>query len=128
MFFLSLVHLLRQPLYQVGFFLLLTMVLIPLLRAKGPNAIWNVAGVLYIGFIFANAIFFWFEDGIWSYFFISLVYSLLYLLLAGVLVSLLIEALKIDGSGESAMIFLFIIYHPVILLMVILLKWIVRSI
>jgi hypothetical protein len=121
-------NLLREPLYQVAFFLLLTMVLIPFLRSKGPNAIWNVAGVLYIAFIFANAIFFWFEDGTWSYFFISLVYSLLYLLLAGGLVSFLIKALKIDGSGESAMIFLVIIYHPVILLLVILLKWIVRSI
>jgi hypothetical protein len=128
MSFLSLFHLLRQPLYQAGFFLLLTVVLIPFLRAKGPNAIWNVAGVLYIGFIFANAIFFWFEDGTWSYFFISLAYSVLYLLLAGGLVSSLINALKIDGSGESAMVFLFIIYHPVILLFVILLRWIIRSV
>jgi hypothetical protein len=48
--------------------------------------------------------------------------------LAGVLVSLLIKALKVDGSEESAMIFLFIIYHPVILLLVILLRWIIRSV
>ena len=128
MSFLSLFHLLRQPFYQVGFFLLFTMILIPFLRAKGPNAIWNVAGVLYIGFIFANAIFFWFEDGTWWYFFISLICSILYLVLAGVLVSLLIKALKVDGSEESAMIFLFIIYHPVILLLVILLRWIIRSV
>src|SRR5688572_18828053 len=128
MSFALLFHLLRQPLYQVGFFLLFTMILIPFLRAKGPNAIWNAAGVLYIGFIFANAIFFWFEDGTWWYFFISLICSILYLLLAVLLVSLLIKALKVDGSEESAMIFLFIIYHPVILLLVILLRWIIRSV
>ena len=122
------IHLVRQPLYQLAFFLLLTLLLIPFIGMKSSNAAWNVAGVLYIGFIFINALCSWFEESMWTYFFISIGYSLLYILLAGILVSLLVSALKISGSGESAMIFMFIIYHPVILLFVILLKWIIGSI
>lgn len=127
MLFSVILHLLRQPLYQLVLFLLITLISIPFLSAKSANAVWNVAGVLYIGFIFMNAVIFWFEDSIWSYFFISMAFSLLYILVAGILVSLLIGALKIVGSGESATIFVFVIYHPVILLLVMLLKWLLRS-
>jgi hypothetical protein len=128
MFFLSVFDLLRQPLYQVAFFLVITTLSVPFLRARSANAIWNVAGVLYVGFMIANTVFFFFEDAIWKYFFISLVSSLVYVLIAGMLVSFFVSALKKTGSGESAMIFVSIIYHPVILLLMILLKWIVRSV
>lgn len=120
-------HLLRQPLYQAILFLLITLISIPFLTSKNANAVWNVAGVLYVGFILTNAVFFWFADGTWTYFFISLGYSLLYILAAGIMVPSLIGALKISGSGESAGIFLFIIYHPLILLFIVLVKWIIRS-
>src|SRR6186713_450378 len=103
---MAIFHLLRQPLYQVVIFLLMTVLSIPFLRGKSANAVWNVAGVLYIGFILNNAVFVFFEEGVWIYFLISLAYSLLYILVAGILVSLLIGALKITGSGESAMVFL----------------------
>jgi cation transporter-like permease len=83
---------------------------------------------LYIAFILTNAVFLLFEDSTWTYFFISLASSLLYILVAGSLVSLLIRVLKIRGSGESAMIFVSIIYHPVILLLMIFVKWIIRSV
>jgi hypothetical protein len=121
----SVINLLHQPPYQALLFLLLTLLIIPLIRAKSANAVWNLAGMLYVGFIFSNTVFFWFEDGTWAYFFISLGLSLAYILAAGILVPMLINALKISGSGESATIFVFIMYHPVILLLMILVKWIV---
>ena len=121
-------HLFRQPLYQVALFLVITLITVPFLSPKNANAIWNTAGILYIGFILTNAVLFWFADGTWSYVLISLGYSLLYILVAGVLVSSLIRVLKIPGSGESAGIFIFIIYHPLILLFIVFLKWIVRSV
>lgn len=127
MSFSFVLHLLRQPLYQALLFLLLTLISIPFLSSKNANAVWNVAGVLYAAFILANAVFIWFADNTWTYFFISLGYSLLYILIVGVLVPSLISALKISGSGESAGIFLFIIYHPLILLFIILVKWVIRS-
>ena len=120
--------LLHQPLYQLVFFLLLTMLSVPFLMAKKANATWNVTGILYVAFIFTNAVFFWFADGTWSYFFISLAVSVLYILAAGVVVSFLINALKISGSGESGMIFLVVIYHPVVLLLIVFVKWIIRSV
>jgi len=127
MSFSFVLHLLRQPLYQALLFLLLTLISIPFLSSKNANAVWNVAGVLYAAFILANAVFSWFADNTWTYFFISLGYSLLYILIVGMLVPSLISALKISGSGESAGIFLFIIYHPLILLFIILVKWVIRS-
>lgn len=97
-------------------------------RPGSANAMWNTAGVLYIGFILANAVFLLFADGTRAYFFISLACSLAYILAAGILVSGLIRVLKINGSGESAMIFLSVIYHPVVLLLMVLLKWMIGSV
>jgi hypothetical protein len=128
MFFLRIIHLLHQPFYQSVFFLLMTLLLAPFVRSRSANATWNVAGILYVGFMFTNAVFILFEDRIWTYFFVSLAFSLVYILVAGMLVSLLIRVLKVTGSGESAMIFVSILYHPVILLLMILLKWIIGSI
>ncbi|MEO8475015.1 MAG: hypothetical protein ABI477_22630 [Chryseolinea sp.] len=125
--FLFIFHLLRQPVYQCVFFLLITVLFVPFLRRKTANAVWNLAGIFYIGFICTNGVFLFFDDGVWSYFFISLACSLGYILVAGMSVSLLVSALKISGSGESAMIFITIIYHPLVLLAMILLEWISSS-
>ena len=128
MFFLHIVQSLHRPLYQLFFFLLMTVLLVPFVGSKNANATWNVAGLLYVGFIFTNAVFILFDDRIWTYFFVSLAYSLVYIVVAGIIVSLLIRALKVKGPGESAMIFVSILYHPVVLLLMILLKWIIGSI
>jgi cation transporter-like permease len=106
----------------------MTTLVVPFVSSKSANAVWNVAGLLYVGFIFANAVFILFDDHIWTYFFVSLAYSLVYIVVAGIIVSLLIHALKVKGSGESAMIFVSILYHPVVLLLMILLKWIIDSV
>jgi hypothetical protein len=60
---------------------------------------------------------------IWPYFFISLLCSVGYLLVVSFLAPLLIQLQRAEGSGESAMIFLVIIYHPFILLLMFLAKW-----
>ena len=122
---LFIVDLLRQPLYQFLLCLFVTILLLPFLRKRSPDAIWSAAGTCYIGFIFINAVGFLFEDHLWRYFFTSMGFSLLHILISGILVSALIGVLKQKGSGESAMIFLTVIYHPAILLFIMLIKWII---
>lgn len=123
----SLLPFLQKPFDQSGFFVLLTLVIIPFLRRKTANASWNVAGLMYLAFIVTNSIVQYFVENTWSYFFTSLGISVLYVLVIGTIVEWLIGRLKISGSGESATIFLFIIYHPVVLLGVILIRWIYLS-
>lgn len=118
--------LLYQPIYQVAFFLVLTVLLAPLFGARNPNAVWNTSGLLYVGFMIMNAVYLFLGDGQWAYFFISLGCSLLYIALAGIAASSIIKVLRLDGSGESAMIFLSVIYHPFILLATMFLRWIVE--
>ena len=117
------IDLIRHPLYQPIPFLLITVIWIPFLKYKTANAAWNTAGLLYMGYIVCNTVFIWYSDGMWSYFFISLAMSVLYVFVAGTLVPALIRLLRITGPGESAMIFLWIIYHPVVLLFVMLIRW-----
>lgn len=118
--------LLSRPLYQSIFFILITLIIAPFLKGKPANAFWNFAGVLYIGFILVNSVFLLFEESVWKYFFISLGLSVVYVLIAGTMIEFLIKLLKVEGSGESGMIFLFVIYHPVVLLVIIFGKWVVQ--
>ena len=70
-----------------------------------------------------NAILAFFADDIWSYFFISLGISILYLCVTALTANILLKVLKLSGSQESAMIFMVVIFHPVALLLSIFLKW-----
>jgi hypothetical protein len=115
---------LRHPLYQFGFFYLATVLSVPFLRRRKADTIWNLAGLFYVLFIAVNSIFQLFADSTWTYFFISVLVSAAYAFLGGSMLEYLIKALKIEGSGESAMIFLIVLYHPVVLLLMVLLRWI----
>jgi len=116
-------ELLQRPFVQVLFFILLTIISVFIIRPKNTDTAWSLAGYVFIGFILLNSVLICTVSNSWSYFFYSLGFSILYLGIIAILIPATIKLLKIEGSGESAMIFIYIIYHPVLLLFMLFLKW-----
>lgn len=111
-----------KPYAQALAGLLFTMAVL-LIRPGNANSLYTRAGVIYVLFILANSVILFFVENNASYFFISLLCSVVYLIAVSLLCSMFIRLLRAQGSGESAMVFLVIIYHPVALLLVTLAKW-----
>ncbi len=120
----ALFELLQKPFVQFLLFIPLTILAVLVFGSKNTESTWTVAGFVFIGFVVLNSIFIFFATNHWSYFLYSLGFSVLYLTTIAILLPLLIKILKIEGSGESAMVFIFIIYHPVCLLLLMFLKWV----
>ena len=112
-----------KPYFQVLAFLLLTFIVLFLKKRGDTNSAYNTAGIIYILFILINSIIVCFVPHVWPYFFYSLLFSFLYLLTIGILMPVYLKFTKTEGSGESGMIFLVIMYHPIALLIVIFIKW-----
>jgi hypothetical protein len=113
-----------RPFFQAIFFILLSLVILPFARSKDANSVYTIAGILFAFFIITNCGMVCFVPKVWPYFFYSMLFSLAYLLIIAIIVPAYISLMKIEGSGESGMIFLIILYHPVLLLVMIFLKWI----
>jgi hypothetical protein len=47
-----------RPSFQVAFFILLSLVLIPIARPKNADSVWSIAGVVYAVFIGVNSVLF----------------------------------------------------------------------
>jgi hypothetical protein len=118
------VELLQKPFIQALFFILITILSVFIIGPKDADSTWVIAGYIFIGFMLVNSILICTVSNSWSYFFYSLGFSALYLVSIGIIISTSIKLLKIEGSAESAMIFIFIIYHPVLLLFMLFLKWV----
>lgn len=116
-------EILQKPFVQMLFFLCLTILSVLIIKPKNCDKTWNIAGIVFIGFILANSLLICTVSNNWTYYFSSILFSLLYLIIISIIIPALIKLLKIEGSGESAMIFITIIYHPVCLLMMLFLKW-----
>ncbi len=119
---------LTKPYSHCVVFLVLTFLILVLIRPKDANVMYTIAGVVYVFFILTNSVLIYFTENSWSYFFISLLFSVIYILAFSVLSSLYVRLADVDGSGESGMIFLVIIYHPVALLLVMGMKWLIARI
>ena len=119
---------LTKPYSHCVVFLVLTFLILVLIRPKDANVMYTIAGVVYVFFILTNSVLIYFTENSWSYFFISLLFSVIYILAFSVLSSLYVRLADVDGSGESGMIFLVIIYHPVALLLVMGVKWLIARI
>lgn len=117
------VELIQKPFVQVLLFILLTILSVFIIGPKTADKTWTVAGLVFIGFMIVNSVLICTSSHSWSYFFYSLGFSVLYLMSVAIIIPALIKLLKIEGSAESSMIFIFIIYHPLLLLLVIFLKW-----
>jgi hypothetical protein len=116
-------ELLQRPFVQFLIFIPLTILTVFAFGSKNTESTWTVAGFVFIGFMVLNSVAIDFVPHQWRYFFYSLGISLLYLASIAIVIPLLQKIMKTEGSGESAMIFIFIIYHPVCLLVMMFLKW-----
>jgi len=116
---------LSAPYTHAVVFLLITAVLFVLARPGNANALYTSAGVVYAVFILVNSIMIYYAESIWTYFFTSLLFSIVYLVAVELICSTYVRIAKVAGSGESAMVFLIIIYHPIVMLIVLLVKWII---
>ncbi len=114
---------LQKPFIQALFFIFLTIVAVLVIKPKTIDKTWTLAGIFFISFMLVNALLIWVAADSWSYFFYSFLFAVLYLCSISVILPALIKLVKIEGTAESAMIFVFIIYHPVLLLFVLFIKW-----
>jgi hypothetical protein len=119
--------LIQKPVYQALLFLLLTPILIIALRPKSVDTAWLVAAYTFDLFLLVNAALLWFDNSPWRYFFYSIGNTISYLLVVAIVMQGLQRILRLEGSGESAMAFLTLIYQPVALLLVMLIKWIITK-
>ena len=114
---------LSTPLYlTIGFFLL-TVLSLFIFGKDQAESLWNIAGLVFGCYLIFSSILILFIDTGWGYFLSILGYSLLYLVFTGILIQIIIQVKQLPGSNESAMIFLIIIFHPLLLLFLKLIKW-----
>lgn len=121
---MTFIDFIQKPYGQLATFIAVTILMLILVRPRQAEPLWTMAGLFYIFFIVANAIFIWTSDHQWLYLLYSLGCSVAYILIMSGLTSVYSSIANVDGSGESGMIFLVIIYHPFILLFVMFLNWV----
>jgi hypothetical protein len=119
--------LIQKPAYQALLFLLLTPILILVIQPGNADKAWVIAFCAFALFLLVNAIGLWFDDSHWKYFFYSIGFAVGYILLIGAIMPGILKIMNLDGSGESGMAFLVIIYQPFILMLVMLAKWVVMK-
>ncbi|GAB1446560.1 hypothetical protein MASR2M41_23460 [Flammeovirgaceae bacterium] len=113
----------KKPAYQALLFFLLTLVIILVFQPRDADKAWLIASYMFILFLVINAGLLWFNNNSWPYFFYSICFAMVYMLLIAFIMPGLLNALQLKGSGESAMGFLIMIYQPPVLLVVMLAKW-----
>ncbi|MCM4153946.1 hypothetical protein DHD05_20340 [Arenibacter sp. N53] len=111
------------PLYlTIGFFLITVLSLLIFGKDQAEN-LWSIGGIIFGCYLIFSSILVLFIDTGWGYFFSILGYSILYLIITGILIQIIIQVQQIPGSNESAMIFLIIMFHPILLLFLKFIKW-----
>jgi hypothetical protein len=119
--------LIQKPLYQALLFLVLTPILIFVIQPKNVDSAWLITVCAFVLFLIVNAALLWFNDSPWRYFFYSIGFAVVYILIIAIMMQGLLKILQLKGSGESAMAFLLLIYQPFALLLVMVVKWIVTK-
>jgi bacteriorhodopsin len=119
--------LIQKPLYQALLFLVLTPILILVVQPKSVDSAWLIAVCAFVLFLIVNAALLWVNDSPWRYFFYSIGFAVVYILIIAIMMQGLLKILQLKGSGESAMAFLLLIYQPFALLLVMAVKWIVTK-
>lgn len=122
---ISFVSLLLLPIGQFIILLALCMLVVCLLRPTVLDRLWVIGGIHYLLFILVNVSLCWFADSGWLYFLYSLLLSALFLIGVNGIIQVYARWRTVTGSGESSMIFLVIIYHPILLLFVMLIRWMI---
>ena len=114
-----------KPPYQAILFVLLTPVVIFFSRPGSADRAWVIAGLLFIMYLLINSVALWFDNSPWWYFLYSIASTLGYIIIVSAIMPVLLNVMRLDGSGESGMIFLVLIYQPFALLLIMLAKWLV---
>lgn len=117
-----------RPYLQAITFLLFSLLALLIIRPKEVNAVYTISGVIYALFIIANCVLLFFVPRVWPYFFQSMLFSVLYIIVVALLIELYVRIFAASGDGESGMIFLVVMYHPVAALLAIFLKWVYHQI
>lgn len=116
-------ELLQRPFVQGVLFVLVSILLTLVTGRKSAEQAWTLAGYVFMAFILVNSLLILAAGDAWRYFFYSLACSVLYLVCIAVSMPVLIKLLKMQGSEEAAMVFIYIVYHPLLLLLMVFLKW-----
>jgi hypothetical protein len=119
--------LIQKPLYQALLFLVLTPILIFVIQPKNVDSAWLIAVYAFVLFLIVNAGLLWVSDSLWRYFFYSIGFAVVYILIIAIMMPGLLKILQLKGSGESAIAFLLLIYQPFALLLVMAVKWAVTK-
>lgn len=117
----------QKPAYQALFCFLLTLTLILVIKPKSADTAWLIAFYSYVLFLLINALVFWLVANQWHYFFYSIGYAVVFVLIVTLVMQVLLKTLKLESSQESAMAFLVIIYQPFVLLAMMFLKWVINT-
>jgi hypothetical protein len=118
--------LIERPHLQSLAFLAFLIVVIIMIRPKTTDTLYSLAGVIYGLFIITNVVLYFFAETTWSYFFITVGASLLFLISGYYVATFLGKTIfRASGSGETSMVFLIVMYHPPLLLIAMLIRWII---
>lgn len=112
-----------RPYLQAIAFILVSVLALLIFRPREVNAVYTLSGVIYAVFIVVNCILLFFVPKVWPYFFFSMLFSVLYIIIVALLIELYVRIFSASGDGESGMIFLVVMYHPLAALLAILLRW-----
>lgn len=115
---MSLLHYLEFPWIQALSGLLATIMMIPMVRPRSSDPVYNTGGFIYGVFILVNAGFQFSAARPGIYFLISMVSSVVYIFLSYQICRMYIGRIyRIEGGDESSMVFLMIMYHPLVSLL-----------
>ena len=117
-----------KPQWQAILFIVITAATLVILRSPDAERVWLVTAAGYAGFMVVNSVLIWFATKASRYFVISMLVSVLYIFAARAVILIFESSMELDGSDEAAMIFLIVIYHPVMLLGVMLARWVFTKI
>ena len=113
---------LSNPFYQAISYFSIS-ILFLFFNTQQAEKLWKIQGVIFGIYMLSSSLFIFNSPSVWDYFFSTLAFSILYLVLIGCFIQLTISLRKINGSNEAAMIFLIFIYHPILLLFFIFIRW-----
>ena len=117
-----------KPYLQALIFIFVSLLVLLIWRPKEVDTVYTISGVIYAVFIVVNCVLIFFVPRVWPYFFYSMLFSVLYIIAMAMLIEVYNRIRATDGSGESGMIFLVIMYHPLAALLAIFFKWLYRMI
>jgi hypothetical protein len=112
-----------RPYLQAAAFLVISLLALLIVRPREVNGAYTISGVIYALFIVVNCVMLFYVPKVWPYFLMSMLFSVLYIVAVALLIELYVRLFSASGDGESGMVFLVIMYHPLAALLAIFCRW-----